>query len=26
MKKYYSSKEACEILNVCRKTLHNWDK
>ena len=24
MVKYYSSKEACQILGICRKTLQNW--
>lgn len=24
MTKYYSSKETCEILGICRKTLQNW--
>jgi len=26
MIKYYSSKDACYILGVCRKTLQNWAK
>ena len=24
MTKYYSSKETCKRLGICRKTLQNW--
>jgi putative resolvase len=26
MTKYYSSKDTCNILGVCRRTLQNWSK